>query len=309
MLNGAPVAVVTDSGTSLPAEILEAYNIHVIPFFVHLGGRVYRDRVDIDADAFFAELRTQEEPQVSTSVPPLGEFVALYEQLAEWAQGIVSIHIAGAQSGTCNTARLAAEESPIPVEVIDTETTGMAEGFVVLEAARAALEGLTLQDVVERARAIVPRVDLIALLETVSYAVQGGRLAGAARLIGNFLNIQPLVRVRDNQVSIIGQVRRRTRGLQQLVERVKRQVQEVPVHLVVHYTEDEAEGQRLLARLEAELTCVETYLVRVPIALGAHAGPGAIGVGYYGEGPVEMEEGRLKALRERLSSLLGDSEP
>ncbi len=308
MSQAAPIAIVTDSGTSLPAELLEAYNIHVLPFFVHLGDKIYRDNVDIDADAFFAALRAQEEPQVSTSVPPVGEFTVLYEQLATWAQGIVSIHIAGAQSGTCNTARLAAEECPVPVEVIDTETTGMAEGFVVLEAARAALEGLSLSEVVERARATVPRVDLIALLETVGYAVRGGRLASAARLLGNLLNIQPLVRVRDNQVSIVGQVRRRTRGLQQLVERVKRQVQDAPVHLAVHYTEDEAEGRRLLERLEAELTCVETYLVRVPIALGAHAGPGAIGVGYYGEGAVEMEEGRLKALRERLSSLLGDSE-
>jgi DegV family protein with EDD domain len=168
--------------------------------------------------------------------------------------------------------------------VVDSETTAMAQGFVTLEAARAALQGATLHEVVERARAVIPNVEVTALLETINYAVQGGRLASAARLLGNLLRIQPLIRVAENKVSLIGQTRRRRKGLRQLLESIQARVGESPVHIAVHHAGDEAEGQALLEQLQASLDCVEAYLAWVPVALGVHAGPGAVGVACYVEG-------------------------
>lgn len=304
-----PVAVVTDSATGIPPELLAHYDIAVVPFWIRVGEKSYLDGVDIQPDQFFALLRAQEEPSVGTGVPSADTFLEVYRRVATKAAAIVSIHIAGGQSGTCSTAQLAGKSSPVPVEVVDSGTTAMAEGFVVLEAARAAAEGASLTEVVARARACVPKVEVLALLETVDYAIRGGRLAGAARLLGSLFNVQPIVRVGNNKVGLVGQVRRRNRGLQQLLERVKQNAGESPVRLAVHFTEDEAEGRLLLERLQGELNCVETYLTRVPVPLGVHAGPGAIGVAYCVESGMAASEvaswrSSLARLQEQAKGLL-----
>ena len=151
----------------------------------------------------------------------------------------------------------------------------MGEGFVALEAARTAAEGGTLEQVVAKAKTIIPNAGVVALLENISYAVKGGRLSSAAVKVGGFLKIQPLIRVHDNKVSLIGQARRRSKGIETLIERAVDEAKEDPVHLTVHYAEDEQEGHSLLDTLKARLNCVESYLTRVPVELGVHAGPGA----------------------------------
>ncbi len=274
------IAIVTDSGAGLPEALVRAYGIHVIGYHVRVGEASYRDGVDITPATFFPLLRQQREPDVSTGVPSPEAFLEVYRQCATWAKAIVSIHLAGAQSATCDTARVAARNSPVPVTVIDSGTTAMGEGFVVLEAARAAQSGAPLEVVVRRAQEVTRHVGLYALLESVNYAVKGGRLARAARLLGAFANLQPLVRVADNRVDLIGQARRRSDGVQKLLAQVLQRIGARPVHLAVHYTDSEAEGRALLESLQRQVQCVEAYLTPVPVALGVHAGPGAIGVAY-----------------------------
>ncbi len=307
------VAIVTDSASSIPTELRRRYNIHVIPFWVQMGADTYRSGIDLDEKSFFERIRADPDLPVSTAVPPLSRFIEIYEQVSEWAQSIVAIHIAGRQSGTCDAAELASRESPIPVVVIDSGSTAMAEGFVVLEAARAAAEGAALQEVVDRTRGVVPNVNLIALLESVEYALKGGRLSSAAGRVGSFLRIKPLIQVRENKVGLIGQVRRRSHGLRALLDKVTGDAGEDPVHLTVHFAENEEEGAHLLETLKARLNCVETHLARVPVALGVHAGPGSVGVAYHVEreslGIVEQLE-RLRdqardAIRSRLPHLPG----
>ncbi len=304
-----PVAVVTDSATGLPAPLLAEYAVEVVPYWIQVGSQSFLDGVDITPQEFFRLARAQVEPSVSTGVPSVEAFLEVYRRVATRAKAVVSIHLAGGQSATCEVAQLAAASSPVPVTVIDTGTTAMAEGFVVLEAARAASVGLSLVEVIARARAVVPKVELVALLETVGYAIRGGRLAGAARLLGGLLNIQPLVSVSDNKVGLVGQVRRRHRGLNQLVERVKERAGASPVRLAVHFAEIEDEGRELLAQLEAAVNCVEAYLTRVPVPLGVHAGPGSIGVAYCVEAGFATSEGldwrgSLSRLQEQAKDLL-----
>ncbi len=276
-----PVGVVTDSATGIAPELLNTYRIGVVPFPVRIGTQTFLDGIDMTPELMFRLLRAQRQPDVSTSMPSIDAFLQLYQRMAEWAKGIISIHIAGKQSGTCNAARLAAEASPVPVMVVDTQTTAMAEGFVVLEAARAAQKGGTLAEVLQQALAVVPKVEVVALLETVNYAIQGGRLKQAARLLGNLLSIHPLVRVAENSVSLVGQVRRYGKGVQQLVDRVIEQAGAMPTHLAVHYSEDHSLGQTILDELKQRINCVEAYLSQIPVPLGAHAGPGSVGIATY----------------------------
>ena len=277
------VAVVTDSAAGIPTELVRRYNISVIPYWVHLGNESFISGETLEPPEFFRRLRAAPEMEVHTGVPAVTRFTETYQSLATWARGIVSIHVAGKQSGTCSAAGVSAQDSPVPVVVLDTETTAMAEGFVVLEAAREAARGNTLHQVVEKARSVVPNVSLLALLESVTYALKGGRLSTAVGKIGTLLKIQPLVRVSVNKVSLMGQARRRDKGIETLIERTVGEVQQHPTHLTVHYAEDEEEGQGLLDALKTRINCVESYLTRVPVELGVHAGPGSIGVAYYVE--------------------------
>lgn len=292
-----PVAIVTDSATAIPESLIEKYRISIVPYWVQMGDRSLVDGVDLTPGEFFQRVRADASLAVSTSVPSPEVFLAAYQKAAAWAQGIVSIHLAGEQSATCQVARLAATSSPVPVRVVDTQTTAMAEGFIVLEAAKAAAAGATFDEVVALAESLAPHVEVLALLENVGYAIRGGRLASAARMVGSFLRIQPIVRVAENKVSIVGQVRRRAKGLELLFERVTGRSGENPTHLAVHFADDEQEGRSFLDRLQARLNCVETFLVQVPVALGVHAGPGSIGVAYYVEGGMlSPESGALRSL-------------
>ncbi len=277
------VAIVTDSASGIPAELISQYGIQVVPYWVHMGEESFVSGVSMEPVEFFRRLRATPELEVHTGVPALAKFIDTYQDVAKWAESIVSIHVAGKQSGTVNAAELAQQTSPVPVVVLDTETTAMAEGFVVLEAARVAAAGGTLDQVVARAKSVIPNVNLVALLESVSYALKGGRLSIAAGRVGAMLNIQPLIRVQGNKVGLMGQVRRRSKGLETLIKRTIEDVQENPVHLTVHYAEDEKEGQSLLETLKDRLNCVESYLTHVPVELGVHSGPGSIGVAYYVE--------------------------
>lgn len=300
MTSAASVAIVTDSATGIPADLIEKYNIQVVPYWVHMGNESFISGETIDPPEFFRRLRVDPELKVRTGVPAIAKFVEVYRSLSTWAKSIVSIHLAGKQSATCNAAELAGQESPLPVVVVDTETTAMAEGFVVLEAARTAAEGGSLEQVVQKAHSVIPNVDLLALLESVSYVLKGGRLSSAAGKVGSLLRIQPLVRVAGNKVSLMGQARRRSKGLEALIDKTVSEVKEDPTHLTVHYAEDEEEGRSLLEALRVRINVVESYLARVPVELGVHAGPGSIGVAYYVErenvGLVEQIEQRLERL-------------
>ncbi len=295
-MTAASIAIVTDSASGLPEALAQQHNIQVIRYWVHLGDESFISGVTIDPPAFFQRLRADPAQAAHTGVPAVAKFLEAYRQAASWAKAIVSVHVAGKQSGTCSAAEVAARESPIPVTIIDTETTAMAEGFVALACARLAEQGATLEQVVEQAHAAVRNVGLYALLENISYALKGGRLSSAASAVGTLLKIQPLIRVRDNKVSLIGQARRRVKGLQSLIDKVCKEVGDAPVRLAVHYAEDEEEGQSVLDALKSRLHCIEAYLTRVPVELGVHAGPGSIGIAYHAER-------EATGLRERLERL------
>ena len=296
MTSSATIAVVTDSAAGIPKNLLEAFNIHVVPYYVHLGEESFISGVDIQPETFFQRLRAAPDLSVKTGVPSVAKFLDVYQQLSQWAKEIVSVHVAGNQSGTCNAAEMASRQSPIPVTVIDTETTAMAEGFMVLIAARAAQAGATVEEIVAKLKAAIPHANVYALLESVSYALKGGRLSAAAGKVGSMLNIQPLIRVHANRVGLSGQVRRRSKGLRAIIDKVTEDMRDDPVHLTVHYAEDESEGQHVLDELKSRINCVESYLTRVPVELGVHAGPGALGVAYY----VERE---TQGLKEQFSKL------
>lgn len=275
------VIVATDSGANLPQTLIEKYDIQVIPLWVQIGERSYRDGVDIQPMEFFRRLR-EKVGRMATSQPSLGEFLEFYRGLRERAEGVVAVHLVGRYSGVLSVARAAAVElAPFPIEVIDSGNIAMAEGFAVLVAARAAQAGASLREVVERVKAVIPRIDLVAMVDSLEYAVRGGRLASAARLLDNLLNIKPLVRVHNSDLGIIGQVRTRAKGLRRMAEELAEKVGDAPCHVAVLYSDAVEEAERLRDEIVARLRCVEVHFLPVAPVLGVHAGPGAVGLAFY----------------------------
>jgi DegV family protein with EDD domain len=261
--------------------LAEQFGIEVIPLWVQIDDQSYRDGVDITPLEFFRRLKDKVRG-VRSSQPSPGEFVKFYQRLQEKAEAVVSVHVGGQYSGVLDAARSAAAElSPFLIEVIDTGTVAMAQGFVALAAARAVEAGESLMGVVEKVREIVPKVDLIAALETVEYAVKGGRVAAAARLLNSVLQIKPLVRVQGNQVGIIGQARTRGRVVGRMMDELAERVGDAPLHVAVLYTDAVDEAQRIKDEIVSRFNCVEVYVEAAAPVLGVHAGPGAVGLAYY----------------------------
>lgn len=277
------VVVATDSGANLPRILTEQLGIEVIPLWVQMDDQSYRDGVDIQPLEFFRRL-AERVRRVGTSQPSLGEFLEFYRRIQEKARSIVSIHVTSRYSGIYQAARAAAAElAPYPIEVVDSGTIAMAQGFVVLAAARAAAAGASLAEVVERARAAIPKVDLIAALETLEYAVRGGRLAWAARMVGNLLQVKPLVRVANNDVGLFGQARSRAKAVRQLLDTLAQRVGDASVHIAILHSGAVEEAQRLKEEILTRFRCVEVYVEPIAPVLGVHAGPGALGLAYYVE--------------------------
>ena len=274
------VAVVTDSTAYLPAEIVERHRIEVVPLYVVLAGRSGREGADISPQDVARAMGTRGQ-QVSTSRPTTGDFVAAYRRcLDAGAERVVSIHLSAELSGTWDAARLAAAQvGEHLVTVIDSRSAAMATGFAVLAAARVAQEGGDARAVAAAARSTAQGTRTLFVVDTLEHLRRGGRIGAAASLLGTALAMKPVLHVVDGRVVPLEKVRTSARALARLVQRVVETAAGRPVDLAVHHLAAPERAQRLAAELRQELPQVGELLVsELGAAIGAHVGPGALGV-------------------------------
>jgi DegV family protein with EDD domain len=280
------VAVVTDSAACLPPALVQAYGIHVIPFGLIWSGEILRDGVDITPAEFYRRMRVASELP-STSQPTLGDFLTVYEALAQEVEGIVSIHIPQTMSGTVSTAHAAAHLLPqVPIRVVDCGTAVMAQGFVVLAAARAAAAGARLEEVVAAAESMIPKVRLYATLENLEYLARSGRVPAAAALVGSVLQIQPVFTLHQGRVDVVARVRTKARAIAYIMDQMASEGGNRHVHVAVFHADIPDEAEMLRRQVEERFRCAELYLTEFTPVMGAHTGPGVLGVAFFhGEGP------------------------
>jgi len=277
------IAIVTDSLANLPRELVKKYQISVIPTLVIFGREVFRDEVDITPGEFYRRLRKAKQLPTTTT-PSMGDFLALFWRLSQEAKAILCIHAARELSATVETARKVAEMfEEVPVHVIDSRTAAMAQGFVVLEAARRAYQGGDLPSVLARAEEMIPRVNLIAMLDTLEYLYRGGRIGRAARLLGSVLNFKPILFLKDGVVDALERPRTRARAMQRLLEIMAERVGKRPVHAAVMHADAAQEAERLRRKVAARFHCLELYLTEFTPVMGTHTGPGLVGLNFWAE--------------------------
>ena len=281
------VAIVTDSSASIPESILETLNINWVPYYIHRGAEVLRDLVTIQRDAFYSWLPTAKELPKTASPGP-GEYLKLYQDLADQGiQEIVSIHMTSRGSGAYQAAKAAqsmiGELLPrLRVEVIDSMNVSMCHGWMVIEAARAALSGRSLTEILECIKQLIPITRMIQTADTLKYLYMGGRIGKAQRLVGTMLNIKPLIGMENGVIVPLGSARSRKRAYQMMVEKVEAaagfmgKIKIAYVHAAAF-----EEAEKIRAMVEERLTCVETIIAELSPALGVHTGPGTAGLCYF----------------------------
>jgi DegV family protein with EDD domain len=274
-----PVKIVTDSGADLPDQLAKELGITVVPLYIRFGEEVYRDRVSISEDEFYERL-THDPVHPSTTQPGPQDFLEAYQKLSADADGIVSIHISGKLSGTCNSALMAKGmlEGECPVEVVDSETLSMSVGLIVIAAAEMAKAGESLDKIVERVKQAIPKTYLFFLLDTLEYLRRGGRIGKAKALMGSILSVKPMLTIKDGELVPAGQARTRAKGIDKLFDFVENAGNIQDLAVVYNTTPDEA--QALAERLGSVFAKEKIRMSKVGPGLGVHGGPGAMLVSF-----------------------------
>jgi DegV family protein with EDD domain len=274
------VVVVTDSVATVPESLVRELDVRVVPIVLNHEGRSYRDGVDLNPNEFYQLLRTSEELPTS-STPSVGDIAQVYAAAARDSAGVVGIHVTSRLSAVYKTAVLAGQSVDAPIQVVDSRTATMAQGFVVVEAARSAAAGADLVSVVARATEMTTRVRFYAFFETLEYLHRGGRIGGAAALLGSALQFKPIIHLVDGQVEPYARPRTRRRATKTLLDIMAEQVGGRPVHVAVLHADSLDDAEELRQRVAQQFDCLELYVTEFTPVMGAHTGPGLLGLAFH----------------------------
>lgn len=271
------VAIVTDSTAYLPQGALVRHSIDVVPLTVVLGDRAFEEGTEISAPSLAEALR--ERRAVTTSRPSPAVFAETYRAAAEaGAEGIVSLHLSGEISGTCDAAQLAARDAPVPVRVVDTGLVAMALGFCALEAAGTAAGGASLDEVVAAAEKRAEGISAHFYVDTLDYLRRGGRIGAAQALFGSALAVKPLLELVDGRIAMLEKVRTASRAIARLEEIVVERAGSACVDIAVHHLAAQERADQLAQRLRERVPELgELHVSEVGAVIGAHTGPGLLG--------------------------------
>jgi DegV family protein with EDD domain len=286
------VAIVTDSVASIPQTLVEELDIHLVPYYIHRGTETLKDLVTAKTDSFYEWMKTATEIP-KTANPSPGEYFEKYRQLAEQGvRNIVSIHITSKGSGAYGAAlaakRLVLENfSGVNIEVIDSLNVQMCQGWMAIEAARAALKGFSLEEVTAKVRQMIPVSHMLQTADTLRYLYLGGRIGRAKHLVGSMLDIKPIISMVDGEIVALGQARTRKKVYRTMVDKLDDIAGQNAVKVAYVHAAAREEAEKLKAMVESRVEVLESIISELSPALGVHTGPGSVGFCFF---PVTVEQ-------------------
>jgi DegV family protein with EDD domain len=280
------VAVLTDSTASIPEKMLKELNIHTVAYYIHRGQEVLRDLVTIQREEFLNWLRTARALPTTASPGP-GDYLEAYGHLAKHgSKEIVSIHMTSKGSGAYQAATVAQsmmqeQGSAVRIEVIDTRNVSLCQGWMAIEAARSALAGMRLDEIVERIKNMIPVTRMVQTADTLKYLYMGGRIGKAKHLVGTLLNIKPLIGMEDGIIVPLGMARSRGQAYQMMVDKIEEAVGKSKIKIAYVHAGARQEVEKIKKMVEVRLNAVESVIAELSPALAVHTGPGTAGLCYY----------------------------
>ncbi|TCL48017.1 DegV family protein with EDD domain [Thermolongibacillus altinsuensis] len=277
------VKIVTDSTVDLPKEVIDQLQIHVIPLSFTIDGETYLDGVDITPEQFMKKMREAEELPKS-SQPSTGQFLEVYDRLGSEGCEIVSIHMTGGMSGTVRSAESAAAMTNANVTVVDSRFISIALGFQVVEAAKMAQQGKTVQEIIQHLDQIRANTNLFVTVDTLENLVKGGRIGRGKALIGSLLNIKPIASLADGVYTPVAKVRSHSQMVKYLTNQF---IQDTKGKKIKRVGIAHADALNLAERLKQAIFEAtgfsETEIMYTTPIISTHTGPGALGFMYYVE--------------------------
>jgi DegV family protein with EDD domain len=280
--------IVTDSTSNLAPDLAAEHNIPVIPLNVHWGVDSYLDGVTISSTTFYGWLRERKEfPK--TSQPSAGEFVEFLQQAARdhGTNEILGVFISSEMSGTIASAQQAklalAESQPtLRFEIIDSRSVSMGLGLQVLHGAKAKARGATIEETMAAVARCRDDLGVVFAVDTLEFLYRGGRIGGAARLLGSALNLKPVLTIEDGRVESLEKVRSRKKSLRRLIELIEERLDgRQPTAMSILHAAAEDEVTEFAAELRGRLKPASLYTRVLTPVVGTHGGPGTIGVAYH----------------------------
>jgi len=282
------IKIVTDSTCDLPTELVDRYNITVVPIHIYFGTDHFLDRVTIDAVTFYDRIASTGEIP-TTSQPSVGEFAAVYRQLAaEGADTVVSMHVTGQLSGTVRSAELAAKEvaDEVDVRVFDSLAGSAALGYMAMEAAQAAQAGFDVEAILSMLKRIRDGLSIVLTPLNLEFLQKSGRVSKLQGAIGALLNIKPIIELRSGTLEATERVRSRRKAIERLLVRTLEQHgTDRALNLAVVHANAPEDGRRLLDRVVATFPVNRVLVTELALSVAVHLGPGTVGVVAY---PAEL---------------------
>jgi DegV family protein with EDD domain len=282
MAKNPVITIVADSSAFIPEEILTGLSVEIIPLWLIWEGESYRDGVDIDPPTFYKRLRTAKNLPTS-SQPTVQEFVDLYRKLGTENDIIINVLVSSKISGTIENARAAIGQLPgQEIYLIDTLSSSMGHGLIVLAAARAATEGKPVAEVLTAAEEIRKKINFIFVVDTLEYLHKGGRIGGAKRFFGTALSVKPLLEFRDGLIQPLEQVRTKKKAVSRMLDIAQERLGGKKMAGASVVDIDSTEEGDLVAQMVIErFSPTEIIRSGVSPVVGTHVGPGAIGFAFY----------------------------
>src|SRR5215212_10705806 len=274
------IALVTDSTTYMPPELVRKYNISVAPQILIWGDQTYKDGVDIESSEFFTRLKTAK-VMPTTSQVAIISFQDIFQHLVDQGYEVLALLVSSKLSGTVQSAMQARDlmnSAREKVNVVDSQSVAMALGFQVLAVARALEDGASLKEAIALAEKSYQYTGVFFAVDTLEFLHRGGRIGGAQRFLGTMLNMKPILAIQDGRVEGIDRIRTKNKSHDRVLELVTEKIAgRTPVRLATLHANAADDAKALLSRAEQALKPIESILTEVSPTVGTHAGPGTVG--------------------------------
>lgn len=277
--------IITDNGIDIDPKRITGLPIHVVPLVINFDEKVYRGGVDIQSDEFYRMLKNHPDKFPTTSQPAPGDFQTVYTEQAKFDAEMISIHISAELSGTYNSARLASElvkDQGINVTVIDSKLVSGAEAWLVEAAARAAHVGASRGEIISLVNRLAQHIRLVFSPETLKYLVHGGRVSHLKGFAASLLNIKPLIQLKyeTGKLDQLGTVRTMKKALAQQVEQIHKELGDQRTRIQIIHADNPQGATEVQGMLSQRLDCHFMPSTNVTPLVGAHTGPGVVGIVY-----------------------------
>jgi DegV family protein with EDD domain len=279
----ASIALVTDSTTYMPPELVRKYSISVAPQVLIWGDQTYKDGVDIESREFFTRLKTAK-VMPSTSQVAVVSFQEIFQDAVDKGKEVLAVLVSSKLSGTVQSAMQAKElmgSAGEKVHVVDSQSVAMALGFQVLATARALEQGASLKEAITLAEQSHQYTGVCFAVDTLEFLHRGGRIGGAQRFLGTMLNMKPILAIQDGRVEGVDRIRTKNKAQDRVLELITEKIAgRTPVRIATLHANAAEEARALLVRAEQALNPVESVFTEVSPTVGTHAGPGTVGLAF-----------------------------